>query len=115
MTTPKEEKTRFGIVERWFTCKSLATLNFRISTSFLHFDSEFDEKKTNFDFEMTVRLSVLSVWQLLWQEKKQNILSDFSTEIEFVRNFLTSKTEKLRIYSLICDSFVLTINEEKKY
>ena len=44
--------------------------------------------------------------------KKQNILSDFSTEIEFVRNFLTSKTEKLRIYSLICDSFVLTINEE---
>ena len=48
------------------------------------------------------------------QDKKTNQLSDFKTKEKLLEN-IDLQTKKLKFYSLICDSFVLTENEEKKY
>ena len=46
------------------------------------------------------------------QDKKTNQLSDLKTKEKLLEN-IDLQTEKLKFYSLICDSFVLTENEEK--
>jgi hypothetical protein len=46
------------------------------------------------------------------QDKKTNQLSDFKTKEKLLEN-IDLQTKKLKFYSLICDSFVLTENEEK--
>ena len=46
------------------------------------------------------------------QDKKTNQLSDFKTKEKILEN-IDLLTTKLKFYSLICDSFVLTENEEK--
>ncbi len=46
------------------------------------------------------------------QDKKKNQLSDFKTKEKLLEN-IDLLTKKLKFYSLICDSFVLTENEEK--
>ena len=47
------------------------------------------------------------------QDKKTNQLSDFKTKEKLLEN-IDFYTKKLRFYSLICDSFVQTENEEKE-
>ena len=46
------------------------------------------------------------------QDKKTNQLSDLKTKEKMLEN-IDLLTTKLKFYSLICDSFVLTENEEK--
>ena len=48
------------------------------------------------------------------QDKKTNQLSDFKTIEKMLEN-IDLLTNKLKFYSLICGSSVLTENEEKKY
>ena len=47
------------------------------------------------------------------QDKKTNQLSDFKTKEKMLEN-IDLLTTKLKFYSLICDSFVQTENEENK-
>ena len=46
------------------------------------------------------------------QDKKTNQLSDFKTNGKLLEN-IDLQTKKLKFYSLICNNFVLTKNEEK--
>ena len=47
------------------------------------------------------------------QDKKTNQLSDFKTKEKLLEN-IDLQTKKLKFYSLICDSFVQSENEEKR-
>ncbi len=47
------------------------------------------------------------------QNKKENQLSDFKTKEKLLEN-IDLQEKNLRFYSLICDSFVQTENEEKE-
>ena len=73
-----------------------------------------DKKKEKrlLNLKNQLKIQTFSGSTTLGQDKKTNQLSDFKTKEKMLEN-IDLLTNKLKFYSLICDSFVLTENEEK--
>ena len=64
------------------------------------------------DLKIQSKVQTFSSLTTFGQDKKTNQLSDFKTIEKILKN-IDLLTNKLKFYSLICGSFLLTENEEK--
>ena len=76
------------------------------------FGADKKKEKRLLNLKNQLKIQTFSGSTTFRQDKKKNQLSDFKTKEKLLEN-IDLLTKKLKFYSLICDSFVLTENEEK--
>ena len=70
------------------------------------------ERKRLLNLKNQLKIQTFRGSTTVGQDKKTNELSDFKTKEKMLEN-IDLLTNKLKFYSLICGSFLLTENEEK--